>query len=147
VTETFEPPARDVPAARPTPRTAMPFLVVSALGLANVLLPPYSPKIWHLFAAVAMVAVMAKAYAVSMTRVERTWVDLVAPLGAFPLIVVLRDATGGGQSGLAVLVAIPILWLAVFGTRRDLTAASVLAALTFALPVLVVGEPANSAGE
>ena len=59
----------------------------------------------------------------------------------------MRDATGGDESGLAVLVAIPILWLAVFGTRRDLTAAAVLAALTFVLPVVVVGEPAYSVGE
>jgi diguanylate cyclase (GGDEF)-like protein/PAS domain S-box-containing protein len=140
-------PAEDVPAARPTPRTAMPFLVLSAIGLGSVLLPPYSPKIWHLFAAVAMVAAMVKAYSESMSRVERSWVDLVAPLGAFPLIVVLRDASGGDQSGLAVLVAIPILWLAVFGTRRDLMAAAVLAALTFVLPVVVVGEPSYSVGE
>jgi diguanylate cyclase (GGDEF)-like protein/PAS domain S-box-containing protein len=142
-----EQPAHDTPAARPTPRTAMPFLLLSALGLASILLPPYSPKIWHLFVVAGLVAAMVKAYVVSMGRVERSWVDLVAPLGAFPLIVVVRDATGGDQSGLAALVAIPILWLAVFGTRRDLWAAAALAALTFVLPVLVVGEPAYSVGE
>ena len=125
----------------------MPFLVLSAIGLGSVLLPPYSPKIWHLLVAVAIVAVLVRGYQLSLERDERSWVDVVAPLGAFPLIVVLRDATGGDQSGLGPLVAIPILWLAVFGTRRDLGAAATLAALTFALPVLVVGEPAYSVGE
>jgi diguanylate cyclase (GGDEF)-like protein/PAS domain S-box-containing protein len=145
--ETFQPPAQDVPAARPTARTAMPFLLLSLLGLLNVALPPYTTKIWHLFVAAVMVGAMAKAYQISLQREERSWVDLVAPLGAFPLIVVLRDATGGSESGLAPLVAIPILWLAVFGTRRDLYAAAVLAALTFVLPVLVVGPPDYAVGE
>ena len=51
--ETFQPPAEDVPAARPTARTAMPFLLLSLLGLLNVALPPYTTKIWHLFVAAA----------------------------------------------------------------------------------------------
>ena len=147
MTETFQPPAMDVPAARATPRTAMPFLVLSAIGLLNVALPPYDTKIWHLPVAAVMAALLAKAYQVAMHREERSWVDVVAPLGAFPLIVVLRDATGGSESGLAPLVAIPILWLAVFGTRRDLLAAATLVALTFVLPVLVVGPPVYAIGE
>ncbi|MGN6577377.1 MAG: PAS domain-containing protein, partial [Nocardioides sp.] len=139
--------AEDVPAARPTPQTAMPFLVLSVMGLLVVLLPPYDTKLLHLLVAGAMTATLARAYLVSMRRPERSWIDVAAPLGSFPLILVLRDATGAGESGLAPLVAIPVFWLAVFGTRRDLVASVVLVAMTFVLPILVVGSPDYPVGE
>ncbi len=47
--------------------------------------------------------------------------------------------TGGADSGLAPLVLVPVLWLAIFGTRRDLWVAVALVALTFVAPVLLVG--------
>jgi diguanylate cyclase (GGDEF)-like protein/PAS domain S-box-containing protein len=141
VADGFRPPATDVPAARPTPATAMPFLVLTVLGLLNVLLPPYDTKIWHLVVGGVMAAVLTKAYLVALRRPERSWVDVAAPLGSFPLILLLRDATGGADSGLAPLVAIPVFWLAVFGTRRDLLASAALVAMTFALPIVVVGPP------
>jgi len=66
----------------------------------------------------------------AIARDTRTWLDLVAPLGTFPLVVVLRDAAGGSESGLAPLVLVPLLWLAIFGTRKDLWVAVVLVAVT-----------------
>ncbi len=139
--------AAELPAARPTPQTAMPFLVLSVVGLLVMLLPPYDTKLWHLVVAGVMTAVLAQAYLTSLRRPERSWIDVAAPLGSFPLILVLRDATGAGQSGLAPLVAIPVFWLAVFGTRRDLVASVVLVAMTFVLPILVVGSPDYPVGE
>src|SRR5690349_5291520 len=85
--------AGDVPAARPTPQTAMPFLVLSVMGLLVVLLPPYDTKLVHLLVAGVMTAVLARAYLTSLRRPERSWIDVAAPLGSFPLILVLRDAT------------------------------------------------------
>jgi diguanylate cyclase (GGDEF)-like protein/PAS domain S-box-containing protein len=84
---------------------------------------------------------MAVALRLAMRRSRRSWVDVAAPLVSFPLIVMLRDATGGAGSGLDPLVAIPVFWLAIFGTRRDLRAAMVLVALTFLLPMVVLGPP------
>lgn len=140
-------PSDDLPAARPTARTAGPFLVLIGVGLVAAMLPPYDGTWVHAGLAVVMVGVLAAAHRESMRRVGRTWVDVAAPLGSFPLIALLRDASGGAASGLAELVAIPIFWLACFGTRRDLHVAAGLAALTFALPVVVVGGPDYPVGE
>jgi diguanylate cyclase (GGDEF)-like protein/PAS domain S-box-containing protein len=139
--------ADGLPAARPTVRTAAPFLMLTAVGLVATMLPPYEGTWVHAVLAVLMVGVLAWAHREAMTRVERTWIDVAAPLGTFPLIALLRDASGGSTSGLAELVAVPIFWLACFGTRRDLHVCAGLAALTFALPVLVVGGPEYPAGE
>ena len=127
----FRPPQEDTPAARPTVRTASPFLLLISVGLVSAMLPPYDGTWVHAVAAVAMVGVLAAAHRASMLRVERSWIDVVAPLGSFPLIALLRDASGGAASGLAELVAIPVLWLACFGTRRDLNVAAGLVALLF----------------
>jgi len=143
----FRPPPDDAPAARPTVRTAGPFLLLIAVGLVAAMLPPYDGTWVHAALAVVMVGVLAWAHREAMSRVERSWIDVAAPLGSFPLIALLRDASGGAASGLSELVAIPIFWLACFGTRRDLHVTAGLAALTFALPILVVGGPDYPAGE
>lgn len=133
--------APEAPAARPTTKTALPFLALAAIGALSLALPPYNSKPVHLVASLALVAGMVVALRLAMRRKTRSWVDVVAPLGSFPLIVMLRDATGGAESGLDPLVAIPVFWLAIFGTRRDLRAAMVLVALTFLLPMVVLGPP------
>ena len=143
----FRPPPSDAPAARPSVRTAGPFLLLIAVGLFAAMLPPYEGTWLHAALAVVMVGVLAWAHREAMNRVERTWIDVAAPLGSFPLIALLRDASGGSASGLAELVAIPIFWLACFGTRRDLHVTAGLVALTFALPILLVGGPAYPVGE
>ena len=143
----FRPPPEDTPAARPTVRTASPFLLLISVGLVSAMLPPYDGTWVHAVAAVAMVGVLAAAHRASMLRVERSWIDVVAPLGSFPLIALLRDASGGAASGLAELVAIPVFWLACFGTRRDLNVAAGLVALVFTLPILVVGSPMYPVGD
>ncbi|MFP5253024.1 MAG: diguanylate cyclase [Actinomycetes bacterium] len=140
-------PASDAPAARPTARTAAPFLLLIAAGLVAATLPPYEGTWSHAALAVVMLGVLAAAHREAMRRVERTWIDVAAPFGSFPLIALLRDASGGSASGLSELVAIPIFWLACFGTRRDLHVTAGLAALTFALPILVVGGPDYPVGE
>jgi hypothetical protein len=40
--------------------------------------------------------------------------------GFFVVVALLRDAEGGAQSGLAVLVLLPVLWTALYGSRREL---------------------------
>ncbi len=134
-------PGLHAPATRPTPRMAVPFLLLGAVGLLNLVLPPYHARPVHLVLIAVMVPVILWLHRVSMRRAERSWVDLAAPLAMFPLIVVLRDATGGADSGLAPLVAVPVFWLAVFGTRRDVFVGAGLVAFTFLLPMVMVGAP------
>ena len=135
------------PDVRPTSVTTIPFVGLAVLGMAALALPPYPHGPVHVAVAVALFVVLLAFHLTSVRRTTRTWMDLVGPFGAFPLIVILRDATGGGSSGLAPLVAVPLFWLALFGTRRDLTAAAPLVVLTFLAPVAVLGGDLYPIGE
>ncbi len=53
----------------------------------------------------------------------------------------LRHAAGGNASGVGTLVLLPVLWVALYGTRRELVVILSGVALTFAIPLLVVGAP------
>ncbi len=53
----------------------------------------------------------------------------------------LRHAAGGNASGVGSLVLLPVLWVALYGTRRELTVVLIGVAFTFAIPLLVVGAP------
>ena len=53
----------------------------------------------------------------------------------------LREAQGGSRSGSSVLVLLPVIWLALYGSRWQLGVALVLSALTLALPIVLVGQP------
>ena len=53
----------------------------------------------------------------------------------------LRHASDGPASGFLPLTLLPIVWLGVFGTRRELIAGLVVLALTLFVPYLVAGEP------
>jgi PAS domain S-box-containing protein len=57
------------------------------------------------------------------------------------VIVILRHAEGGAVSGYGVLALIPVLWLALYGTRRELILMIATVALAFIVPILVFGAP------
>ncbi len=77
----------------------------------------------------------------SLRRRERTWVDGLPAYLFFVALALARHLTGGTQSGLAALLALPILWVALTGTRIQLWVVSVLTPLLFIIPVLLVGPP------
>lgn len=62
-------------------------------------------------------------------------------VAAFGVIVVVRDLLGGADSGVGALVVLPVLFVAVRGSRGEVAVSVVLAALVIAGPILVVGEP------
>jgi diguanylate cyclase (GGDEF)-like protein len=53
----------------------------------------------------------------------------------------LRHAAGGSASGVGSLVLLPVLWVALYGTHRELIVVLTGVATTYALPLLVVGAP------
>lgn len=125
---------------RPTPRDAAPFVAVAVLGLASALLPPYDRGGAEPLVVLALfVATLGCAWA-STHRDRRTWVDPAGPLLFLVVLALARDMSGGTTSGLAPLAALPIMWVAITGTRRDLTAVGALTAAVFLLPI-VVGAP------
>ena len=123
--------------ARPTWLTAAPFVAVSALGVSTTFLPPYGASHGRPWGVLAAFLVVLGFLAMSLRRPVRTWVDPVAAFLFFPALAIARDLTGGSVSGLAPLVAVPILWLALTGTRRQVVAAGFCTAAVFVLPLLL----------
>jgi diguanylate cyclase (GGDEF)-like protein/PAS domain S-box-containing protein len=132
---------------RPTIREAAPFLAVAALGLGSALRRFYDGSGVELWVAIGALVVAVAFQVISARRRVRTWVDPMAPFIFFLVVALARDLTGGAASELTALLALPILWLAITGTRRDLMAASVLSAAVFLVPVLAIGPPEYPLGD
>ena len=117
--------------------------MVAGLGLASVAAPPYSdPNLWESILVIGGFLLMLGFLVVSLSRSERTWVDPMPAFLFFVLVALARDLGGGATSGVEPLVALPILWLATVGTRRDLVVAAVLTAAVFVVPMVLIGGPA-----
>ena len=60
---------------------------------------------------------------------------------ALAAIVALREVLGGADSGIGPLVVLPVLFVAVSGSRGEVVLASALATIAVAAPIVVLGEP------
>ena len=80
------------------------------------------------------------------------WTSVPAPLRAsvaltyFVAVFLLRNSSADTQE-YTPLVLLPVIWLALYGTRPQLTAAFLLLALTLILPILVFGAPRYPSAE
>ncbi|HEX2085095.1 MAG TPA: sensor domain-containing diguanylate cyclase [Solirubrobacteraceae bacterium] len=77
----------------------------------------------------------------SRLRDPAALVRMADALAAFTVIVVLRDVLGGAESGVAPLVLLPVLFVAVKGSRAEVAFTVVVAVLVVAVPIVAVGEP------
>ncbi|HSP71680.1 MAG TPA: hypothetical protein VLN26_04875, partial [Gaiellaceae bacterium] len=111
-----------------------------ALALAFVLYP-FGDQTYgvRFFLAVAVAAAFVPV--VILTPWERLpqAAQLVPPLLFLLSIALLRDAHEGAVSGYAPLMLVPVLWLALYGTRAELAAGVLVAGLALVLPILITG--------
>ncbi len=70
-----------------------------------------------------------------------SWADAAPPLLYFLAAGALRHATGGSESGYSPLFLMPVLWFALFGTRRQVGVAVGALAVAMLVPIILVGEP------
>jgi PAS domain S-box-containing protein len=133
-------PARDDRRRRVSARVVVPFAATLALAFAMTVVVPTAGR------DVAMILVAALLGAAILGSVA------VLPWGALPpyarmlpayaclvVVALLRDAEGGAESGLAVLVLVPVLWTSLYGTRGELLVAVAGATLTVVLPHVLIG--------
>lgn len=64
-----------------------------------------------------------------------------AALAALVAIVLLRDGTGGAGSGYGVVVIVPVLWVALYGSRMQLWGVLLAVMLAFVVPLVAIGAP------
>jgi len=86
--------------------------------------------------AALFLAIIAAIVFVPWDRVPRT-LTIFPPLVYFGVVDLLRDATGGGASGYAALVLLPVLWVALYSGRAELIAVLAGVWSTFVIPILV----------
>jgi PAS domain S-box-containing protein len=116
-------------------RRVAPFAAVTLFVLALIAAPPGDvDSTWALVVAgVLTVVIVTSPWWVPWERLPRS-AQAVPPIAYFLVIALLREAEGGADSVYAPLVALPVLWLALWGTRGELLLGVVGAALVFAVP-------------
>ncbi len=119
-----------------------PFIAVALVGL--VLLPfgwgQASP--WTLALFVGLTLLTLVMIAVSLRQRRRSWLATVAPLMVFLDLAAARYAAGAAvASGIAPVVLLPVLWIALKGTRLELVIAGLFSAAFFWVPAIVIGAP------
>lgn len=118
----------------------MPFAVLGAMGLTISVLATGGDHYLQSGAALAVGSVCGVLAAVSIRRWRRTWIDPVPAWLFFVALALLHQLPGGSSAGIDALIALPIFWLALFGTRRDLMVAAVLVVATCTLPDLMTSD-------
>jgi len=122
-----------------------PFAGAAIISLVLLLWPPSSTDRFSLAAAVLMAIVIAAALLVPWIRLP-PWCQATVPLTFLVVVALLRHAGGGASSGYAPLVMLPILWLAIYGTRAQFRVGVSFTAATFLVPLVLVGPPRYPAG-
>jgi diguanylate cyclase (GGDEF)-like protein/PAS domain S-box-containing protein len=113
-----------------------PFIGLQLLALAVVPIA-YDGATVGIAVSLALVAAMAA----SIFLVP--WARLPANLQAAPMLLLyvvaglVRNATGGGSSIFTVLILIPVVWFAIYGTRNQVALSVAGCALTIGLPPLL----------
>ena len=110
-------------------------------------LPPTGNDPTALAAAALLSAlIVLTARFVPWTKLPR-FAEVVPPFAYFVVIALLREADGEGLSAYGVLAMLPVFWLALYGTRRDLAVAMVGVGAVFLAPLVLVGAPGYPTSE
>ena len=119
----------------------LPFGLIVALGWAT--LPIATDDIETVPIAIAGLLTIVLTAAVALVPWSRypPSYALTVPFGSLLIIVLLREAAGGGTSGYGVLVLAPVLWLALYASRRALLLLLACIAVMLIVPIFVIGEP------
>jgi diguanylate cyclase (GGDEF)-like protein len=123
------------------PGRVAPFAGAATIALVLGLLPATSSDGDMLAAAAVLTTiVIAAALLVPWVRLP-AWCQATIPLSFFAVVALLRQAGGGTTSGYSPMVMLPILWLAIYGSRTQLRLAIAATAATFLAPLILVGPP------
>ncbi len=86
------------------------------------------------------VMIVATALFLPWGRLPR-WSQAIVPLTYFVVVGMVRDATGAAGSPYTALMLLPVLWLALYGSRGEIGMALIAQAAILVGPVLLFGAP------
>jgi diguanylate cyclase (GGDEF)-like protein len=117
------------------------------LALLAIPLPPGPAHPAALVAGCALtLGVAGSAVFLPWKRLPR-WTDALPPLVYLLAAALLREGEAAGASTYALLLLLPVAWLAAYGTRAQLAAAVAGVAAVTTLPILIWGAPDYPDGE
>ncbi len=122
---------------RPTLRAIVPFIALMVVSLAVIAAPA---RLWREPESILALGVFALAVLVqivAMRRDRRTWLEPVGSWVYFLGVLLLLIASDGSNIGLGVLVMLPLIWLAMYGTRPDLVVGVLLTLTALGLPLWI----------
>jgi PAS domain S-box-containing protein len=118
----------------------LPFAVAAALPfLLAFLFGPVSASAGFIASGTLTALLIVVAFTVPWERVPVP-LRATVPLAYFGAVFLLRN-TSGPTMEYTPLVLLPVIWLALYGTRAQLIAALLALTLTLMLPILVIGAP------
>ena len=131
---------RDRPLRREGLVVRMAPFAVAALGvlLALALSPGHLDPRLGGFAGALTLAILASPFIVPFSRLPR-WTEALPPLSYFGVVLMLRAASTDGFSGFEPLVLLPVVWMALYGSRRELFVSLAGASLALVVPLLGPG--------
>jgi GGDEF domain-containing protein len=122
-------------------RRTAPFLVAMVVAFAAVRLPALERDENEILAAAGLNLILVAIVALlPWHKLPRT-ADLLPPLIYMVVITLLRDSLGGAVSAYSTLLILPVLWLAMYGTRAQLGIGVLGVAVLLIMPILLIGEP------
>lgn len=122
-------------------RRTAPFLVAMAVTFAAIRLPAVERDTAELLIAGGLnLLLVAIVVVLPWERLPRT-AELLPPLLYMVVIALLRDSLAGAASGYATLLLLPVLWMAMYGTRVQLGISVIGVAVLLGVPILTLGKP------
>lgn len=122
----------------PAAREAIPYLGVLVLGALSLLIPDHNHDITALtYSAVGLAVVVFTCWVILPHTKMPNWLQSVPPFLFLLIVALLRYADGGPQSGYTALVAVPVVWMALHGTKYMMRWTVVGVGLIFVVPYLI----------
>jgi diguanylate cyclase (GGDEF)-like protein len=122
-------------------RRTWPFVLALLVAVAAAPLTDGATQPALLGAAVGLLVLLAVAVACLPWARLPAAAHAIPPFAVFVFVALLRESAGGSTSGYGALVLLPIIWLGLYGTRRQLLAGFGAMGLTLTLPILLIGAP------
>ena len=118
-------------------RILLPSCLAAFLPFALLWLPPARWRVIPLVAAAALAVVIAVFALRAVWERVPAWTTSTVVWAYMIVVALLRAA--GGPSGVSEMVLLPVFWLGLFGTRRQLWCLLVGVALVLVVPLMLVG--------
>jgi diguanylate cyclase (GGDEF)-like protein len=122
-------------------RRTAPFLAAMVLSYAAIRLPAQERDQGEIWGAVALNILLVVGVMVLPWDKLPRFADVIPPLVYMVVVSMLRDTLGGAPSAYSTLLILPVLWIALYGTRGQLAVGVLGVAVLLAMPVLLIGPP------